>query len=394
MINMHRSETKLMTGRMTIARIPLCWILTTQKNHSQEQSMVHDLSPFLIRFYDNFGIRWYGLSYLMGFFVAYILIRWLTQRQRTEINAEMASDFITYLAIGTLVGGRLGYCLFYSPDLFTKFKDSFPYWGVFAVNEGGMASHGGIIGVMVACLLFARRYNLNYLYLFDLVCVSGPLGIFFGRIANFINGELVGRPASPDWPLAVKFPQDILQSPQAADHPGIPRLTELTDVVEKLSIPRDQWFSWIGSFQKDPQSRDQVYQVLNRIIEEIQKGNLAVKQAIEPILTPRHPSQLYAAFGEGLLIFLVLFWLARKSRKPGFIASTFVVMYSIVRIADEQFRMPDAHIGFQWLGLTRGQWLSIVMITCGIILMFWWGRSTSKTVHGWGRLQSIKLNRK
>ncbi|MBO9667388.1 MAG: prolipoprotein diacylglyceryl transferase [Bdellovibrio sp.] len=352
--------------------------------------MVHDLDPFALRISGDFGVRWYGLSYMMGFICAYLMIKWLSQRQRSGLTPQMVGDFVTYAAIGTLVGGRLGYVFFYGPDLLLKFKSAFPFWGVLAVNEGGMASHGGIIGIVIACLLFARKYSVNALYLFDLVAVSGPIGVFFGRIANFINGELVGRPAPSDFPLAVKFPQDIEMWPAQE----FSRLPELSTVTEKLGVSRDQWLELLGKFNMDQSAREQVYGTLRKIVLSIQDGNTAVKQAIEPLLVPRYPSQLFAAVGEGLLVFLILFLLWRKPRKPGFIASVFILLYAVVRVMDEHFRMPDAHIGFQWLGLTRGQWLSIVMFAVGLILMFVWSRAGSLKIPGWGRGHSIKLNRK
>lgn len=352
--------------------------------------MVHDFDPFALRISGDFGIRWYGLSYMMGFICAYLLITWLARRQRAGLTPQMVGDFITYAAIGTLVGGRLGYVIFYGPDLFLKFKSTFPYWGVLAVNEGGMASHGGIIGIVLACLLYARKYSVNSLYLLDLVAVTGPLGVFFGRIANFINGELVGRPCDPAYPLAVKFPQDILSWPGQ----DMTKLSELTPVVEKVGVGREQWLELVDKFRFDLASRDQVYSIMNKIIESIQEGNTAAKEAIAPLLTPRYPSQLFAAVGEGLFLFLFLFLLWRRPRKPGFIAATFVILYAMVRVMDEHFRMPDAHIGFQWLGLTRGQWLSIAMFAVGLILMFVWTRASSLKISGWGRGQSVKLYRK
>jgi len=352
--------------------------------------VVHDFDPFALRISGDFGVRWYGLSYMMGFICAYLMIKWLATRQRSGMNAQMVGDFVTYAAIGTLVGGRLGYVFFYGPDLLLKFKSAFPFWGVLAVNEGGMASHGGMIGIVVACLLFARKYSVNALYLFDLVAVSGPIGVFFGRIANFINGELVGRVCDPSFPLAVKFPQDIEMWP-AQD---FNRLPELATVVDKLGISRDQWLELLGKFNMDQSAREQVYGALKRIVLSIQDGNTAVKAAIEPLLLPRYPSQLFAAVGEGLFIFLVLFFLWRKPRKPGFIASVFILIYAVVRIVDEHFRTPDAHIGFQWLGLTRGQWLSVAMFAVGLVMMFVWSRAGSLKIPGWGRGHSIKLNRK
>ena len=253
-----------------------------------------------------------------------------------------------------------------------------------------MASHGGIIGIVAACLIFARRYRLNSLYLFDLAAVASPLGIFLGRIANFINGELVGRPAPEGFPLGVKFPQDMWTWP--AQEPT--KVLELAEAAEKVGIGRETWLQWANTSAQDPQARQNIYDAINRFIHEIQQGNSAVRDAVAPYLELRHPSQLYAAFGEGLLIFLILFFLWRKPKKPGFIAASFVCLYAIIRICTEMFRTPDAHIGFQALGLTRGQWLSIGMLLIGVVLMLIWTRAGSLPVSGWGRGQSIKLHRK
>ncbi len=358
--------------------------------------MVHDLSPFIYKFPatsfwgDNFGFRWYGFAYILGFICAYRIISWLAERQRAGMNYTMVSDFITYAAIGTLVGGRLGYCLFYDPNLFFSFRPTIPFWGVLAVNEGGMASHGGIIGIIIACILFARKSGLNYVYLLDLAAVTGPIGVFFGRIANFINGELVGRPSAPDFPLAVKFPTDILNWPSQE----FDRLSTLTPAIDKMGVASAKWSELLAGFRTDASVRDQVYGLLNKIIFEIQNGNTAVKEALGTVLDPRHPSQLYAAAGEGLLTFLILFFLMRKARKPGFVAGSFIIIYAIVRICDEQFRMPDAHIGYQLFGLTRGQWLSIAMLLSGFVALFYWMRTQSQTIFGWKRGESVKVSRR
>jgi len=364
--------------------------------------MVHNLSPFLLRFEDiginwfgpDFGIRWYGLAYMAGFVIGYLILNWLTPRQRAGLDQHNAGDFVSYVAIGILVGGRLGYCLFYSPDLFTNFKSSPPFWGVLAVNQGGMASHGGIIGVIVACWLYSRRYSVNWLYLMDLVALVGPIGIFFGRIANFINGELVGRPAEAGFSLGVKFPQDmyawVVGQPQ--------KLKDLAEVVDHLGIKKDQWLEWISRMNVDVNARDSIYGGLTKIIDEIQRGSVDsrvyLQKALEPFLELRHPSQLYAALGEGVILFLLLFLIWRRPRKPGIVGACFVLFYSIVRISDEMFRMPDAHIGYQWLGLTRGQILSFVMFGIGAILLFLWGRANSLSINGWGRGQTVRVGRK
>lgn len=351
--------------------------------------MLHDFDPFLLQISGNIGIRWYGLSYLMGFICSYFLIVWLTSRQKAGLEPRQVMDFITYAAFGTLIGGRLGYCLFYDQELFMKFTSSFPYWGVLQVHKGGMASHGGMIGIIVACLWFARKYGVYSLYLFDLCAVAGPIGIFFGRIANFINGELMGRPAPESFPLAVRFPQDILSWPSQE----VDRLNSLVPVVEPLGIAKESWLEWVNGYKFSKGSGDLIA-TLERIILEVQEGNGAVKEALKPLLTPRHPSQLYAAVGEGLFVFLVLFFLWRKPRKPGFIGAAFVMVYGAVRIIDEMFRLPDAHIGYQALDLTRGQWLSVVMFFCGLILMLLWGRTERLRVLGWQKEAVIKINRR
>jgi phosphatidylglycerol:prolipoprotein diacylglycerol transferase len=295
--------------------------------------------------------------------------------------ARLVSDFVTYCAIGILAGGRLGYVLFYSRDLIFKFKSEAPYWGVLAVNEGGMASHGGVIGALIAAGFFARKYKINSLHLFDLLAITGPIGIFFGRIANFINGELVGRPAPADFALGVKFPSDILLWP--SQEPG--KLHSLAETVEPLGISKEQWFDWVGKFRLDPASRDRIQETLYNIVDAIQNGQVAVKEAIAPHLIMRHPSQLYAAAGEGLLLFLILAAIWYRPRKPGIIGAWFVVIYSVIRISDEYFRMPDAHIGYELFDLTRGQWLSIAMFFIGIVLVLIWGRRSTLPISGWGK---------
>ncbi len=343
--------------------------------------MVHNLDPFLWQISGEFGIRWYGLAYLAGFICAYLVINKLASTSRAQIPVRLVSDFITFGALGVMIGGRLGYVFFYSPDLITKFKTEFPYWGVLAVNEGGMASHGGMIGLVIACLLFARANKVSALHLFDLVSLTGPIGIFFGRIANFINGELVGRVCDPDFPLGVKFPSDInlwpTQNPE--------KLKDLTVVIEKLNVSREQWLGWVDQFRFQSQARDGVYNTLSQIIHAIQDGNLAVQEALAPLLTARHPSQLYAALGEGLILFMCLAIIWYKPRKPGIIGASFVIIYALVRIIDEHFRMPDAHIGYEILGLTRGQLLSSAMLLIGISMLVFWGRRHTTAIGGWGK---------
>jgi phosphatidylglycerol:prolipoprotein diacylglycerol transferase len=353
--------------------------------------MVHDLSPIIFTVYKDIAVRWYGLSYILGFICAYLIIQWISVRQKQGLTKEMVGDFITYGALGVLIGGRLGYCLFYSPDLFLKFKSAPPFWGVLAVNEGGMASHGGMIGLVVACTLFAMKHNVGRLYLYDLVALVGPVGIFFGRIANFINGELVGRIAPADYQWAVRFPSDIFSWPSGE----FSRLAGLSAVVEKIpGMSREQWLEWVDQYRMNASSRESVYQGLQQIVNSIQEGNAAAKEAIGPLLDPRYPSQLFGAAGEGLFLFLVLFIFWRKPRKPGLVGALFVVVYAIVRIVDEHYRMPDAHLGFQLFGLTRGQWLSGGMLLIGLVLMFFWGRRETLPIPGWSRGQNVRIHRR
>ncbi|MGE0529225.1 MAG: prolipoprotein diacylglyceryl transferase [Bdellovibrionales bacterium] len=330
---------------------------------------VHNLDPFAIQFTEHFGIRWYGLAYLMGFIGGYYAILLMTRRGGTQFKELQVADFITWVAIGVLAGGRLGYCLFYSPDLLTSFDSAFPYWGVLKVNEGGMASHGGIMGVMLVCWAYARRHQLSFLHCLDLTVYGGSLGFFFGRIANFINGELFGRPAPETLAWAVKFPTEMT----LWVHNDVSRLSSLkgavgalgqvkTDAGEVIPLSPSVWQGWLNAYGHDFSARQHVYQTVEALIAAVQHGHAQVTVLLAPVLTARHPSQLYQAFLEGLLVFLILCWIWRRPRKPGVVGGCFGVLYMIARIIGEQFRMPDAHIGFQLLGLTRGQWISIAFL--------------------------------
>ncbi len=162
---------------------------------------VHDLSPFLLRFNDNLGIRWYGVSYLLGFLAAFLLLRLYYKRGRSPLAPDQQANLMTYIILGVLAGGRLGYVLLYSSGR-ESFLENPLYF--FKVWEGGMASHGGFLGVAVALVLFARNQGLPLLRLGDLVATLAPAGLCFGRIANFINAELWGKVSQVPW--AVVFP--------------------------------------------------------------------------------------------------------------------------------------------------------------------------------------------
>ena len=341
---------------------------------------VHHIDPFLIRFSDGFGIRWYGLSYLVGFYIAYLIISWMGRRGLSPLNPALASDFVFTAALGTVIGGRLGYCVFYAPNLLTQFTPNPPFWGVLAINQGGMASHGGIIGIIVACILFGKKHGITIPHLLDLTTLGGSVGIFFGRIANFINGELVGRPCSPDLPWAVKFPQDILLW-------NLEKLRSLSQTASLVGVEPTRWYNSLESARTDPAAQQFVENTINIIITKIQAGDIALRTSIRSVLVDRHPSQLYEALGEGAFVFVVLFLLWRLPRKPGVITGAFFVTYAVVRVLGEQFRMPDPQIGFQILGLTRGQILSLFMLMFGSIALWFWSMRTAPLIGGWCTLK-------
>lgn len=351
---------------------------------------VHNLNPFLIQFSPTFGIRWYGLAYLTGFIVGAMMMIFIAKRGRRTIRPEMVTDYITYVVLGVMIGGRLGYALFYSPDLLTDFSSRFPYWGVLRVWEGGMASHGGMIGVLVAAILFARRHKLDWRHLGDLTVLGGSVGIFFGRIANFINGELFGRETPPGFPLAAKFPSEMFlwlkhDREKALSDTSADLLPRMNEAVKTVGVNVDQWMSWVSHVRTDSSARYQITSVINTLIEQIQHGNEAARQALGAVLTPRYPSQLFEAVLEGLVMFLIAFFFWRKPRKPGVVGSVWLTCYAVVRIIGEQFRLPDADIGYQLGGLTRGQWLSIGMLVISLGLVVYTATRKVPVIGGWGK---------
>jgi phosphatidylglycerol:prolipoprotein diacylglycerol transferase len=252
----------------------------------------HNLNPVIFHLWGPLAVRWYGIAYLLGFLGGYMLLLRMSKRGEFAVPPQELSNFIVYIAIyGVFLGGRLGYVLFYAWDVFIHD----PLF-LFRVWEGGMSSHGGLIGVILVILWTAWKKKIPFWNLTDCLALVTPIGLFFGRIANFINGELWGRPTDVPW--AVIFPQ-----------------------------------------------------------------------AGDPAPTPRHPSQLYEAFGEGLFLFIAL-WLIRRTawgKRDGSLSAAFLVIYAVVRIASEFFREPDSTIYFGWL--TKGQLYSSVMVVgAGIII--------------------------
>ena len=358
------------------ARFRILWKRTGMMNFLAE-AYLHSLDPFAIKFPAGWpleGIRWYGLAYLAGFLVAWLMVRWLARTHRTALPVGAVADVVLYVLVGVLVGGRLGYCVFYRPELLVEFTTTFPFWGLLAINNGGMASHGGMIGGLLASLYYARcardgRHSLPHLI--DLIAFAAPLGLFFGRIANFVNGELIGRPCSPTLPWAVKFPQEMFDW----DHHQLVALQNTTAMY--LPSPT----TWAYSIEY----------LIPRFIEQIQNGNVALIRLIEPLLTSRHPSQIYQAVLEGLVLFVILAMVWTKPRKPGVIGGCFCIAYGFLRIIGEFYRQPDAHLGLQWLSLTRGQWLSVILILVGIVLIPLFIRRDTQPMGGWIKAKDASL---
>lgn len=366
------------------------------------KTYIHNIDPVFIHFPDkiwifnlpeNFGIRWYGLAYLAGIILGYFIILKLVRKGKMQIPEELLGDFATWMAFGIFIGGRLGYCIFYSPHLLFDFSSSFPFWGVLEVHKGGMASHGGIAGVMVACYLFARKHKLNFLHCLDITVLGGSLGFFFGRIANFINGELYGRAVDSKVAWAVKFPNELKEW-AAFDSEKLNRLSSLVENLGPIPVVRDgvqtsiqassgQWTSWVSQFQTNMNANWSVNKFLDYIQTQVMLGNEKVLDGLQWVLTARHPSQLYQAILEGLLVFIILNLIWLKPRKPGVIAASFGGLYALARIIGEQYRMPDSAIGYQLLGLTRGQWLSVFMLLAAFFLFMYSLKKNGKKYGGW-----------
>ncbi len=338
---------------------------------------LHDLDPFALRISGNFGIRWYGLSYALGFFLGWLALRFLHKRGMALIPRERLTDAVIYAAMGAVVGGRLGYIAFYQPELLWMFESNPPFWGVLMLNHGGMASHGGMIGVLVAGYLVSRGSRTEsgqrvgkvpVLHVFDLYALIAPFGLMLGRIANFINGELLGKvvalpgQSAPWW--AVRFPQEI-----GSGHDANLRTPEQDFALDEL----------IRSHSLPDQSPGEA---LEYIIHKIQSGSAEIAQQIEPLLSARHPSQLYQALAEGVVLGGVVWFVARRPRKPGVVTALFLICYGLLRIATEFVRLPDPGVS-GLAGLSRGQLLSLGMVVLGLAMLAFIKKKSAERVPGW-----------
>ncbi|ABX14528.1 prolipoprotein diacylglyceryl transferase [Burkholderia multivorans] len=268
------------------------------------------------------AVRWYGLMYLVGFIAAIVVGRIRLKLPHVAAQgwtAKDIDDMLFYGVLGTVLGGRLGYVLFYKAGFYL----SHPL-DVFKVWEGGMSFHGGFLGVTLAMVLFAWQRKRHWLQVTDFVAPMVPTGLAAGRLGNFINGELWGRVTDPGAPWAMLFPGAMRD-----DAAWLPKHPEL---VEKWHLA--------DVFMQ--------YQML-----------------------PRHPSQLYEIALEGVALFFVLFFFARKPRPMGAVSALFLIGYGLARFTVEFAREPDDFLGLLALGLSMGQWLSLPMIVAGIALMVW-----------------------
>lgn len=242
-----------------------------------------------------FTLRFYSLAYLAGLVVAYWHLRKMIEAPGAPLAKRHADDLFFYCMIGIIVGGRLGYVVFYRPDFLGT-------WEMFNTLGGGMSFHGGLIGTVIAIAYVSWRGKLNFIRVCDYIAVNVGFGMLFGRLANFVNGELWGRPVQSDVPWAMIFP---------------------------------------GAGPE-----------------------------------PRHPSQLYQAGLEGLLVVVVLlalFWFTRARYRTGFLVGVFTVVISCGRFIAEFYREPDAHLSefAAQSGLNMGQWLTIPLIVAGLVLIAW-----------------------
>lgn len=259
-------------------------------------------------------VHWYGITYLLGFLFAYMLATYRS-KNREGWTPDMVSDLMFYGMLGVILGGRIGYVIFYH---FSDFLANPAY--IFKVWEGGMSFHGGFIGVMLAMWYFAKKYKKTPFQTLDFIAPFVPTGLMFGRIGNFINGELWGRISESDLNWLMFFPQA-----KYADADLIAETPSLQGLATEIH----------GSY-----------------------------------LLPRHPSQLYESFAEGLILFILLWWFSSKPRPRMAISALFLLGYGFSRFTIEFFRQPDADQGFILFGwMTKGQILTAPMILVGIIML-------------------------
>jgi phosphatidylglycerol:prolipoprotein diacylglycerol transferase len=249
---------------------------------------INNFDPVAIQIF-SIEIRWYSLAYIFG-----ILIGWLYCKKiliKDKNISKLFDDLISYLIIGIILGGRLGYVIFYNLEYFLSNPIE-----ILMIWHGGMSFHGGLLGVLASTIIYAKKHNVNKFIFLDLIAGSAPIGIFLGRIANFVNSELYGRETNILWSVI---------------------FTKIDNIT-------------------------------------------------------RHPSQVYEALLEGVILFFILFFFIKKNYllKPGLISSLFLIFYSLFRFLVEFFRVPDEQVGFIYLNLTIGQIISLIFLSFGFYLFF------------------------
>jgi phosphatidylglycerol:prolipoprotein diacylglycerol transferase len=285
----------------------------------------------------------------------FLLLRHLARRSLWVLKPEKTADFIAAAAMfGVFLGGRLGYVFFYQlPEQGWSKILSDPLM-IFRVWEGGMASHGGILGLVIFTWFYAKKEKVTWTGLGDGLCVVAPLGLFFGRVANFINGELYGRIVESVVPWAVRFPLSLMKEPE--------------------SVQRD---AWQACAEIEPSLADA--QSMETLIA-VARENPEVSQTLGDFLPPRHPSQIYEGLLEGALLFAILWWVRTryKNAPDGLLTGLFFALYAGFRIFGEQFREPDAALVGS---LTRGQFFSLFMFVFAALFLLhaWRGRERSKS---------------
>ena len=258
--------------------------------------IIHSFDPVLIDL-GFLQIRWYSIAYILGIILGWVYANKIiksTEENKynfVQISTQQFDSLIVYLVIGIIIGGRLGYVIFYNLEYYSQ-----NFFEIIKLWQGGMSFHGGLLGVVISIIIFSKKNKISFFKIADIVSCVAPIGIFFGRIANFINGELYGKISSLPW--SVIFPS---------------------------------------------------------------AGN-----------SPRHPSQIYEALLEGIVLYLIINYFALKKDliyKPGFISSLFLIIYSILRIFSEIFREPDAHLGLLFNYFSMGTLLSLLTIIFGLFII-------------------------
>ncbi|HEY1797734.1 MAG TPA: prolipoprotein diacylglyceryl transferase [Stellaceae bacterium] len=287
-----------------------------------------------------FAIRWYALSYIVGILIGWRYCLYLAERRPWLVGRKDVDDFLVWATLGVVLGGRIGYLVFYNLPYYVDHPfEALELW------HGGMSFHGGALGVTTAILLFTRARKLPLFAFSDIITAAIPIGLFFGRIANFINGELYGRATDVAW--AMKFPSELMADPTKA--------AAAVEAVTKIEPQLNSVEAIINAYRGDP----------------------TVRVVVDHILTPRHPSQLYEAACEGILLFLLLFFAERMRARtrPGMLTGLFLCGYAAARMSGELFRQPDVQLGFLFLGTTMGQLLSIPVLVAGLAIVWWSCRS-------------------